>query len=363
MAISRSAKRILFAAGGSAGHIEPALAVADAIKSIDPTLSCEFIGTKKGLEQALIPKRGFQLHEITKVALPRSLSLAILSFPFRVLANVWMAAKIIRGANALIGFGGYVSAPAYLAASILRVPIVIHEANAKPGWANRLGRRFATTVAVNFPNVNLLWPGSLLTGMPIRSEICQLAAMSASEREKFREHNAKSWGFDPRIPIVAVFGGSQGSQHINSVIAEFIINNHPDIQLIHAVGMNNPLPAPRPKYLPLSYFHDMAAIYGSADLLITRSGAVTCAELMTVGRNAILIPLPHGNGEQVENARQLAESGLARLVDNDEFTAQWLNANLVNVITAANQGPSQSHNLNIDAANRIAELVLKAAKL
>ena len=353
------AHRFIVAGGGTAGHIEPALAVADAIIERDPTSRCEFLGTDGGLEKLLVPKRGYQLRTIPKVTLPRTLTFTSALFPIRLLLAIAKTFTEIRGATALIGFGGYVSAPAYLAAFLQRIPIVIHEANAKPGWANRLGRHFASVSAVNFAEVQRQWPGAVTTGMPIRKSLASVIQMK--DKSTFRKLNAESWGFDPNRPIVAIFGGSQGSAHINNVIAEYVAQGS-DFQLIHAVGINNALPEVRPNYLPLHYFHDMAAIYGSADLLITRSGAVTCSELAALGKYSILIPLPHGNGEQVDNAQSLVDQGSALMVANEEFTAGWLRKNLALAVESASRTTHHVDSMNLHAADRIAELTLELVK-
>ena len=347
--------RFIVAGGGTAGHIEPALAVADALVELDSTAICEFLGTDGGLEKLLVPKRGYRLRTIPKVVLPRKISLSLLTFPLRLTAAIGKTFREIRGADVVIGFGGYVAAPAYVAAFFQRIPIVIHEANAKPGWANRLGRNFARITAVNFSDVQQQWPGSILTGMPIRKSLESL--VSLGDRESFRKLHAESWGFSPELPIVAIFGGSQGSAHINQVVAEFV-KNGTDIQIIHAVGINNPLPQGQKNYLPVPYFHDMAAIYGSADLLVTRSGAVTCSELSALGKYAILIPLPHGNGEQVDNAKSLVNKGAGIMVANAEFSAPWLHQNLSSAIKSAMSFSSSPDLTNIHAATRIADLVL-----
>lgn len=349
-------RRFIVAGGGTAGHIEPALAVADAIIAQDPNASCEFLGTDGGLEKLLVPKRGYMLRTIPKVTLPRTLSLANLLFPIRLLLAIAKTIREIRGATALIGFGGYVAAPAYLAASLLRIPIVIHEANAKPGWANRLGRHFAKFTAVNFAEVLRNWPSAIVTGMPIRKSLSSVVAMS--DKSTFRNLHAQSWGFDPLQPIVAIFGGSQGSAHINKVIADYVSDGC-EFQIIHAVGINNPLPEARPNYLPMPYFHDMAAIYGTADLLITRSGAVTCSELAALGKYSILIPLPHGNGEQIDNARSLVANGAAVMVTNDEFSSTWLRTNLAQAVANASRSTLRPETTNLRAADRIAELTLQ----
>ena len=354
-------KRIVLAGGGTAGHIEPALAVADALKRIDPTLEIEFIGTNSGLESLLVPQRGFRLRTIPKVTLPRSFTMTSLLFPLAIFKSIFAARRILIGSDLLIGFGGYVSASAYLGAKLARVPIAIHEANAKPGWANRLGRHFAKLVAVNFEEVRADWAGSILTGMPIRSAISELTKLSAKEREKFRELNANSFGLDPSRPIISIFGGSQGSLQINNAIRDYLASRpavaSKRFQIVHAVGINNPLPEPQSDYLPMAYFHDMAAIYGISDLLITRSGAVTCSELMTAARFAILVPLAHGNGEQIDNAQALVDQGRAILVENEEFTGEWLLENLERILAIAEGKELSSAELHLNAAERIAKLV------
>ena len=207
--------RVILAGGGTAGHIEPALAVATELKKLDSAIHCEFLGTITGLENALVPSRGFPLRVIPKVAMPRQLSLSIFFWPFRLAGSIGKCLRIMRGAHVVIGFGGYVSASAYLAAVILRIPIVIHEANAKPGWANRLGRFFAQKVCVNFQSVQSKWADSIHTGMPLRRDIAEISRLREDQVQEIRERKAREWGFDPKKPIVSVFGGSSGSERIN----------------------------------------------------------------------------------------------------------------------------------------------------
>ena len=349
--------RVLLVGGGTAGHVEPALAVANWLLANNEDVTCEFVGTKSGIEMDLVPAAGLKLHLILKAPLPRSFSLSSLLWPFTFIAAVLQARRIVSSADLVIGFGGYVSTPAYLAAWSQKVPIMIHEANAKPGLANRLGRRFAKVIAVNFKGVAEQWPGSVLTGMPIRQSLNNLAELA--DKSSFRELNCKSLGFDPNRPVVAVFGGSLGSAHINSVIQEFLTkyqDRYKEVQIIHALGINNELPKATSSYLPQPYFHDMASIYASADLLITRSGAVTCSELASLGKYSILIPLPHGNGEQFDNAAALVAQGSAMMVANDDFSSKWLDQNLSKaLINAANYQP-KSIGSNSKSAMKIAEL-------
>ena len=350
------AHRFIVAGGGTAGHIEPALAVADSLLELDSTATCEFLGTDGGLEKLLVPQRGYRLRTIPKVILPRKFSISLFTFPLRLIAAIGKTSREIRGADAVIGFGGYVSAPAYVAAFLQRIPIVIHEANAKPGWANRFGRRFAKITVVNFAEVQHKWRGSVLTGMPIRKSLANVVTMS--DRKNFKKLHAQSWGFNADLPIVAIFGGSQGSMHINQAVAEYVKAGS-DVQIIHAIGINNPLPQSQKNYLPVPYFHDMAAIYGSADLLVTRSGAVTCSELAALGKYSVLIPLPHGNGEQVDNAKSLVNKGAAVMVANADFTSTWIHQNLASALHSAISYKGTPDLTNIHAAHRIAQLVLE----
>lgn len=356
--------RIILAGGGTAGHVEPALAVADAIRQLRSDATCIFLGTETGLESRLVPARGFELRTISKVSMPRSLNVQSISFPFRLVNSVQEAKSALAGADLVIGFGGYVSASAYLAARLLKIPIAIHEANAKPGWANRLGRYFATVVAVNFASVQKSWDGSIVTGMPIRDSIAELARSTSSERAQMRKRALAEWGFSDEKPVIAIFGGSQGSRHINTVIADFLKSpSANDFQIIHSVGLANELPVARSGYLPLPYFDNMAQIYGAADLLITRSGAVTCSEISVVGRYAILVPLPHGNGEQISNAQALVDQGRATAVADRDFTAQWLNVNLGRALIAARAVQGRDDSSDGDAARRIATLALSSVNL
>lgn len=356
-------KKIILAGGGTAGHIEPALAVAVELQKINPDLQCEFIGTKTGLENALVPSRGFPLRVIPKVALPREFSFSIIGWPFALIGSVFNSIRIIRGAKVVIGFGGYVAASAYLAAIILRIPIVIHEANAKPGWANRLGRFFAKIVTVNFGSVQRKWPESINTGMPLRDDIVTISQLNQNQVMEIKKSQAKEWGLSIDKPIVAVFGGSLGSERINKVVSEYLSSQKYPIQIAHAVGMHNTLPIPRTGYYPTQYFHDIAKVYATADIVICRSGAVTCAELAVVNRYAILIPLPIGNGEQEANADELMAKNSATMIRNSDFTADWLGKNIESEIMKSKNYSASSVTVKIkDAAKEIAKLALSVSK-
>lgn len=359
----QSIKKVLLVGGGTAGHVEPALAVGKWLTRKDETLTIEFIGTQHGIEKELVPAAGFPLRCITKVPLPRSVGFALLAFPFKFLFSLFQALRIVRGACLVIGFGGYVSASAYVAAKLARVPIIIHEANALPGWSNKLGARFASAVAVAFPLVPQKypsWKSAVVTGMPIRESIYALADKDSASLKAHRTEVLRSLGFTPDLPVVLVFGGSQGSASMNTAVQEFARSVEANrIQFIHAVGMKNSLPVATTNYRPLSYIYEMADMYLAADLVVARSGAVTCAELEAVHKYAILVPLPIGNGEQEANAENLLNDGAATMCKNSEFTLDWLKKNCEAALTSAhafNNSP-RSHQIE-NADSRIGQMAL-----
>jgi UDP-N-acetylglucosamine--N-acetylmuramyl-(pentapeptide) pyrophosphoryl-undecaprenol N-acetylglucosamine transferase len=323
--------KIIFAGGGTAGHVEPALAVANHLLKVKPNFEIRFIGTKNGLENQLVPAAGFSLDYIPKILLPRELKINLLLWPFKFVGAIWQGLKICKDADLIIGFGGYACPPVYLAAAILRKPILVHEANAIPGWANKLGVKFAADVFVAFSSAKQKigkWRSAKLIGMPLRSEILEIHKLTAEQKVQLRSKQINKWKMSENKPILLVFGGSQGSRHINEAILQslsFFTENN--IQVVHSVGRNNPLPTSTENYLPVPYIEDMAAAYSACDLVIARSGALTCAELAAVGKFALLIPLGVGNGEQSANARDLMQMGAALIVEDNKFNADWLISN------------------------------------
>jgi len=329
---------VLLAGGGTAGHVAPALAVGNWLRSNSANIECEFIGTAMGMEKFMVPEAGFELHEILKVSFPRGLTLSTFIWPFRFIRSLLQTRKAMLNADLLVGFGGYVCASSYVMACAKGIPFFVHEANALPGIANRLGVRLGGIPLISFESTREFgarWRGASLVGIPLRKEITQLAAQTLTQRLEIRNRKANEWGFNPDRPIVVVFGGSLGSKHINSVIQESkeaILRA--GIQLVHAVGKDNELPPASPGYQPVHYFNDMADVYASADLVISRSGALTCHELGITKTYALLIPLAIGNGEQSHNGQSLVDAHAATMIFNSEFTSQWLSAHLLSLIAS-----------------------------
>ena len=323
--------KIIFAGGGTAGHVEPALAVANWLRDKKPDWQYQFVGTKTGLENQLVPEAGFELVHIPKVLMPRQLTPDTLFWPIRILLATWQGIKICKGADLIIGFGGYACPPLYLAGALLRKPIFIHEANAIPGWANKLGAPFARKIFIAFSRAGLKigrWRNAKLSGMPIRAEIISSTYQSKEVIAVKRKEQLEKWRLSADKQTVLVFGGSLGSRHINEAILQSLSSfTEKGVQVVHSVGRNNPLPTRTENYLALAYIEDMASAYHAVDLVIARSGALTCAELAAVGKFAVLIPLPIGNGEQAANASDLQAAGAAEVINDNKFNASWLISN------------------------------------
>jgi UDP-N-acetylglucosamine--N-acetylmuramyl-(pentapeptide) pyrophosphoryl-undecaprenol N-acetylglucosamine transferase len=320
--------KIVFAGAGTAGHIEPALAVADTWQKEFPASKFEFVGTATGLENVLVTSAGYKLSVIPKVTLPRSLSLAGLLAPTRFGQALLKSLQIVKGADCVIGFGGYVSAPIYLAAALRRTPFVVHEANAIPGWANKFGAFLGGAMAVGKPVKAGKFRDAQVVGLPLKPAIRAALDSGKSDWPGARSAAKAKLGIKSGKPLLLIMGGSQGSAAINSIVASSISSLLIDFEVLHSVGGNNELPIASVGYHPVPYIEDMATAYLAADLVIGRSGAITCAEVNALGKYAIFIPLAIGNGEQARNADFLIEQGRAEIVPQSEFSRQWLTENL-----------------------------------
>jgi UDP-N-acetylglucosamine--N-acetylmuramyl-(pentapeptide) pyrophosphoryl-undecaprenol N-acetylglucosamine transferase len=346
--------KIIFAGGGTAGHVEPALAVARLWRERNPEDSLLFLGTSKGLENHLVPAADFELKRIPKVVMPRKISFSVLSAPFAFSKAFLASRQVIKGADLLIGFGGYVSAPAYLAAKSLHIPIVVHEANAKAGFANRLGARLSPNVAVAQAVQDGALSSALITGIPLRSDVAKALSDSAGDWAKARASAKSSLGFSPTAPLVFAFFGSQGSVALNAVIEKSL----PSLlanggQLLHAVGKLNPLPKAQERYKSTAYIEDMATAYLAADLIISRSGAISCSEINALGRYALFIPLPIGNGEQRFNANHVISQGRGEVIDQEQFSPSWVASNLNRLLAKSADAPFAGSNTDQDASEKI----------
>jgi UDP-N-acetylglucosamine--N-acetylmuramyl-(pentapeptide) pyrophosphoryl-undecaprenol N-acetylglucosamine transferase len=355
--------KIVFAGVGTAGHIEPALAVARLWRKNHPDDELQFIGTTSGLENQLVPAAGFKLVHIPKVVIPRKLSTKLLKVPLTLSSSFFAARKLLKGADLLIGFGGYVSAPAYLAAKSLGVSFVVHEANAKPGFANRLGSRLSPYCAVAQPVQDGALQSALVTGIPLRQDVANALVKSADNWTSARAQAKRDLGFLATDPLVFAFFGSQGSVALNKVIAQSLPSLLANgTQLLQAVGQLNTLPAMQERYKSTSYIEDMATAYLAADLIISRSGAISCSEINALGKYALFIPLPIGNGEQSFNANSLVAQGRAEVLQQNKFTSAWLNSNLNRLLSLAGSAAATGSDSDVLATEKIVNYMQHALK-
>jgi UDP-N-acetylglucosamine--N-acetylmuramyl-(pentapeptide) pyrophosphoryl-undecaprenol N-acetylglucosamine transferase len=355
--------KAVLAGGGSAGHVSPLLALADRLVGDDPGTEIVALGTETGIEARLVPARGYRLHPVPKVPLPRRPSLNLVRLPVNLRRAVREARRAIDdlGAEVVVGFGGYVAAPAYLAARQAKLPIVVHEQNSRPGFANRLGARLTDNVAVTFPGTPLRH--AVRTGLPLRSEIVNLKA------ETVRPAARASFGLEPARTTLLVFGGSLGAQRLNEVVpslaAEFAVAG---VQVLHVCGTGKSVALSSslagPPYRVVEYVDHMELAYAAADLVVGRAGANTVSELTALGLPAIYVPLPIGNGEQRLNAEPVVAAGGGLMVSDGALTPGWLRANLLPLLADAERrrtmGEAARGFGRLDADRELADLVRAA---
>ncbi|MEP9380918.1 undecaprenyldiphospho-muramoylpentapeptide beta-N-acetylglucosaminyltransferase [Nocardioides sp. KR10-350] len=354
--------KVLLAGGGSAGHTSPLLATADALRRLDSTVEVTCLGTPRGLETTVIPAAGYPLELIPPVPLPRRLSGELLHVP----ANLRGAVKATYAVfdrvepDVVVGYGGYVSVPAYLAARRRHVPIVVHEGNALPGIANKIGARAATRVAVSFPETKL--PKAEYVGLPIRRMI------SALDRAALRAEARDFFGLDADRPTVVVTGGSQGARRLNeSILAAAPAFAEAGVQVLHVVGPKNEAAAPHTgvPYRVVNYVDRMDYALAAADLMVCRAGANSVTEAAAVGLPAVFVPLPIGNGEQALNAKPVVDAGGAVLVADAELTPEWVAARVPALAADPERLAAMSRAASAliprDADDKLARIVVEAA--
>jgi UDP-N-acetylglucosamine--N-acetylmuramyl-(pentapeptide) pyrophosphoryl-undecaprenol N-acetylglucosamine transferase len=336
--------RVLIAAGGTGGHIYPGIAVANEIMRRDPASVVRFVGTARGLENRLVPQAGFELSLIESAGLvnmglmQRLRGLAILP------KSLFAARGVIKayGPDVVVGAGGYVSGPVLMMASLMRLPTVLMESNAVPGFTNRRLARFVDAAAVSFEAALPYFPGKgIVTGNPVRREFFDIKPK-------------------PRDPVgvsLLLFGGSQGSRAINNAMIAalpHLASHRERLRVTHQTGPAD-FSAVRDAYQAngwetaevREYIDQMMDAFGSNDLIISRAGATTAAELMAAGKAAIMIPLP-GQLEQQRNAEALQSAGGARMILQGELSGGRLAEEIITLV---------------DAPEKISEMEAAARKL
>ena len=352
--------RAILAGGGTGGHVIPALAIAEELRSRYHA-EVLFIGTARGIETRLVPAAGFPLELITVGALNR------VSFTTRLKTLVDLPRAIAQSAtlvrsfkpDVMIGVGGYASGPAMLAGAMLRIPLMAFEPNVVPGFANRLVARFVKHAAVHFAATQRYFPNSVVTGVPVRREFFAIPARPPQDR-----------------PTLLVFGGSQGAHAINVAVAQALpalAKLQPDLHFIHQTGASD-LDAMRAAAASAglssevsAFIDDMPAAFSRADLLICRSGASTVAEVTASGKPAIFVPLPTAaDDHQRHNAEALANAGAARLLPQSELTGDRLAQEIASLLADPAQlirmGESARAFAHPDAAALIADMTVRISR-
>lgn len=327
-------KKIVLAGGGTAGHVNPLLSTALELRSRGYDVVA--LGTSQGLETTLVPAAGVELVTIERVPLPRKPSLQFFSLPGRMKRAIAQCRSALSGADALVGFGGYVSTPAYLAARKMSLPIIIHEQNARPGLANRVGARWASSLGLTFPSTPLKAKHgvTVVTGLPLRPAIQTLAAARTTEegRESARRLAASKLGVDPDMQTLLITGGSLGALNVNRAMVKVAAQLPDGVQVVHLTGKGKDqevrdavkAAGVADRWHVIDYLSTMEDALAVADLVVCRSGAGTVAEMTALGLPCVYVPLPIGNGEQKLNAADHVAQGGALLVADHDLTADYV---------------------------------------
>ncbi len=354
---------IALTGGGTAGHITPMRAVGESLLAAQPDTSLVIIGTEAGREKQLLPEGFGDIVEVQKLPFPRSLSMDALRFPRRFSRAVSSLRHHFRerSVDVVAGFGGYVAAPAYVAAWREKIPLVIHEANALPGLANRLGARLTSHVATCFPGTPL--PHHVTIGMPLPRHIVDM------DQEALAPEGYTFFGLDPAQPVLLITGGSSGAKKLNEALVEAV----PRIvkrgwQVLHLVGPSLEVPQAMPGgYVAVDYCQQMELAYAVADMVISRAGAATVSELAIAGLPAILVPYHVGNGEQHRNARFLVKEGAALVVNQADVTPAYIDSVVLPLLDDRVQrdrmGQAAKRVAFTDAAERFADMVWAAREV
>lgn len=363
--------RFVIAAGGTAGHVYPGLALARAL--VEQGHGVSFVGTGERLEASLVPQAGFEFHAVRARPFVRKASLAAVKAPFVALGTVRECRPLVRGVDAVVGMGGYVSVPAVIAARRERVPIVLHEQNAVPGLANRVLSRISRNVALSFGDAARFFPQSVrltVTGNPVREEILRVP----QDRQLLAKEGREELELEEGRRTVVIFGGSQGALHIDraAIGACHLLATRADLQVVlitgaaHLETIRRAAPSTRGGVIVrlVAYLDRMDLAYACADLVVSRAGATTVAEVTVCGLPALLIPYPYATGRHQEaNARALQRSGGASIMLDDQLSAEALAGRIESLIDHPERLRAMAERSRAfgrpDAAERLASIVVQ----
>lgn len=330
--------KYIISGGGTGGHINPGLAIAKEILVNEPEAEILFVGTINGLESKLVPREGFNIEYIEVSGFRRKLSVDTLRTISKLAKSFGSIRKILKQfkPDAVIGTGGYVCGPVVFSAAMKKIPTLIHEQNAFPGVTNKILSHYADAVAISFEEARQKFKGKAkitLTGNPIRGELLQF------DRDMAR----KKLNLNKELPLVVVFGGSLGAEHLNQCVQEMINAHYKEIpfQLILATGMKHyenvmkEIKVPIPSNIRIEpYLYNMGEVLASADLAVCRGGAITLSELTALGIPSILVPSPYvAENHQEHNARALEHKGAAVVILQSQLNAEILYGQIQKLIS------------------------------
>ncbi len=368
--------KVLFSCGGTGGHINPAIAIANTMKEKYPDFEALFVGTRKGIESTLVTKAGYNIEYVKVRGFKRKLSFANIDAAWKAVTSVYAAKRIIKRfkPDVVVGTGGYASWAAVKAASKLKIPTLIHEQNAFPGVTTRKLSKLVGNVCISFEESRRFFADSvkdklILTGNPLKPEL----------KNANRNAARSDLGLNNEIYIVS-FGGSLGAEKINEYVFETLKNyvkGNTKIKHLHATGKSG-----YEKYIALSkelgldkepnikineYIYDMDKQLAAADVVICRAGAITIAENCCLGKASILIPSPNVTADhQYKNAKVLADAGAATLIKESECNGEVLTQALKELVENTKKREDMSAAARkmalTNAADEIASLVFKAGK-
>ncbi len=362
--------RVIVAAAGTAGHINPALAIANKIKKESPSSEILFLGTDRGLENDLVPRAGFELKTIEAYGLSKKISIDTIKKNIKTLKGVSQAKKIVKefAPDIVIGTGGYICGAAILAANKYKIPTILHESNAFPGKAVKMLSKKVSTILVSFEAAKARISNKAnvkLTGTPTKIKKLDLSKSQKAEA-------IKRLGLKPEKPVVLIFGGSQGAKAINDSVIKIINEKlNKDYQIMWAPGpiqydivkkeINNISKLEAVKIVP--YIYNMEEVMNACDLIISRSGAMTITEISIVGKPAIFIPLPNvSNDHQVYNAKVLENVGAAKILLNENLNKDTLNSLVEEIIRNPKQMQEMAENARKIAITNVEDKIYEEIK-
>ena len=314
--------RILMAAGGTGGHVYPAIAIADAIKEKHPDAEILFAGTRDRMEWTAVPKSGYEISSVWISGFHRRLTPQNLLFPVKLLVSIVQSYKIIKKfkPDAVVACGGFASGPIGWTAAKTGIPLILQEQNSFPGVTNRMLAKYASRIFTAFDDASEYLPKEkiMIAGNPVRANLAGMDKKEALEQ----------FGFNENHPTLFVMGGSGGAKSVNDAMLQNLAYLHDELglQIIWQCGARYLTELKKtintdalPNLRLLDYIDNMAAAYAVSDLVISRAGAGACSELMLTGKPAVLVPSPHVAGDhQAKNAEAMVADGAAVLLKDED---------------------------------------------